>query len=151
MKSILTWLLLMASIATWASEKPARKMQYWPEGRSIVCVNGNNLYSRALYGSHTLFRLETSDRPIFATYDKGNSKNIRLYLTTGGSKIRLDSTTYCKAEYEGGERRYIVKHDAWGKDAELRITALASQHEETALWSFYCTGFKDDVLMEARV
>ena len=151
MKSILTWLLLTASVVAWASEKPARQMQYWPEGRSIVCVNGNNLYSRALYGSHTLFRLETSDRPIFATYDKGNSKNIRLYLTTGGSKIRLDSTTYCKAEYEGGERRYIVKHDAWGKDAELRITALASQHEETALWSFYCTGFKDDVLMEARV
>ena len=151
MKSILTWLLLTASVVVWASEKPARQMQYWPEGRSIVCVNGNNLYSRALYGSHTLFRLETSDRPIFATYDKGNSKNIRLYLTTGGSIIRLDSTTYCKAEYEGGERRYIVKHDAWGKDAELRITALASQHEETALWSFYCTGFKDDVLMEARV
>ena len=151
MKSILTWLLLTASVVVWASEKPARQMQYWPEGRSIVCVNGNNLYSRALYGSHTLFRLETSDRPLFATYDKGNSKNIRLYLTTGGSKIRLDSTTYCKAAYEGGERRYIVKHDAWGKDAELRITALASQHEETALWSFYCTGFKDDVLMEARV
>ena len=151
MKSILTWLFLTASVVVWASEKPARQMQYWPEGRSIVCVNGNNLYSRALYGSHTLFRLETSDRPIFATYDKGNSKNIRLYLTTGGSKIRLDSTTYCKAEYEGGERRYIVKHDAWGKNAELRITALASQHEETALWSFCCTGFKDDVLMEARV
>ena len=151
MKSILTWSLLTASVVVWASEKPARQMQYWPEGRSIVCVNGNNLYSRALYGSHTLFRLETSDRPIFATYDKGNSKNIRLYLTTGGSKVRLDSTTYCKAAYEGGERRYIVKHDAWGKDAELRITALASQHEETALWSFYCTGFKDDVLMEARV
>ena len=151
MKSILTWLLLTASVVVWASEKPARQMQYWPEGRSIVCVNGNNLYSRALYGSHTLFRLETSDRPIFATYDKGNSKNIRLYLTVGGTKIRLDSTTYCKAAYEGGERRYIVKHDAWGKDAELRITALASQHEETALWSFYCTGFKENVLMEARV
>ena len=101
-------ILLMTSMTSWASEKPARQMQYLPEGRSIVCVNGENRYTRALYGSHTLFRLETSDRPVFATYDKGNSKNIRLYLTTGGSKIRLDSTTYCKAEYEGGERRYIV-------------------------------------------
>ena len=126
-------------------------MQYWPEGRSIVCVNGENRYTRALYGSHTLFRLETSDRPIFATYDKGNSKNIRLYLTTGGKTVRLDSTTYCKAEYEGGERRYLVKHDAWGKEAELRIIALASQREETALWSFECMGFAGDVQMEARV
>ena len=134
-----------------ASEKPARQMQYWPEGRSIVCVNGDNRYTRALYGSHTLFRLETSDRPIFATYDKGNSKNIRLYLTTGGKTVRLDSTTYCKAEYEGGERRYLVKHDAWGKEAELRIIALASQREETALWGFECMGFAGDVQMEARV
>ena len=144
--------LLAISVAMlYASEKPARCMQYWPEGRSIVCVNGENRYSRALYGSHTLFRLETSDRPLFATYDKGNSKNIRLYLTTGGKTIRLDSTSYCKAEYEGGERRYIVKHKTWGKDAEVRIIALASQREETALWSFECTGFTDDVKMEARV
>ena len=144
-------ILLMASMTAWASEKPARQMQFWPEGRSIVCVNGENRYTRALYGSHTLFRLETSDRPIFATYDKGNSKNIRLYLTTGGKTVRLDSTTYCKAEYEGGERRYLVKHDAWGKDAELRIVALASQREETALWSFECSGFTGNVQMEARV
>ena len=151
MKRVQLLLLLMASMSAWASEKPARQMQYWPEGRSIVCVNGNNRYTRALYGSHTLFRLETSDRPLFATYDKGKSKNIRLYLTTGGERVRLDSTTYCKAEYEGGERRYIVKHEGWGRDAELRITALASQNEETALWSFYATGFTGAVQMEARV
>lgn len=145
------FLFMMPFAMAGASEKPARRMQYWPEGRSIVCVNGENRYSRALYGSHTLFRLETSDRPIFATYDKGNSKNIRLYLTTGGKTIRLDSTSYCKAEYEGGERRYIVRHDPWGKDAVLRITALASQREETALWDFECSGFTDDVQLHARV
>lgn len=78
MKRVQLLLLLMASMSAWASEKPARQMQYWPEGRSIVCVNGNNRYTRALYGSHTLFRLETSDRPLFATYEKGKSKNIRL-------------------------------------------------------------------------
>ena len=148
---LILYLSFMSLAVALASEKPARRMQYWPEGRSIVCVNGENRYSRALYGSHTLFRLETSDRPIFATYDKGNSKNIRLYLTTGGKTIRLDSTSYCKAEYEGGERRYTVRHDRWGKDAEVRIIALASQREETALWSFECSGFKDDVQLHARV
>ena len=148
---LILYLSFMSLAVALESEKPARRMQYWPEGRSIVCVNGENRYSRALYGSHTLFRLETSDRPIFATYDKGNSKNIRLYLTTGGKTIRLDSTSYCKAEYEGGERRYTVRHDRWGKDAEVHIIALASQREETALWSFECSGFKDDVQLHARV
>ena len=126
-------------------------MQYWPEGRSIVCVNGSNRYTRALYGSHTLFRLETSDRPVFATYDKGKSKNIRFFLTTNGKTVRLDSTDYCRASYQGGQRDYIVRHHDWGKDAELHITALASQEEETALWQLTASGFESDVVIDVRV
>ena len=42
----------------------ARTLQYHPDGEDFVSVNGKNRYTRALYGSHTAFRLETSDRPI---------------------------------------------------------------------------------------
>ena len=59
----------------------ARSLQYRPEGDDFVCVNGKNRYTRALYGSSSAFRLETSDRPVFATYDKRNSKNIRFRLS----------------------------------------------------------------------
>ena len=151
MKTAILSLLLAVCCQAWASEKPARQMQYWPEGRSIVCVNGNNRYTRALYGSHTLFRLETSDRPVFATYDKGKSKNIRFFLTTNGKTVRLDSTDYCRASYQGGQRDYIVRHHDWGKDAELHITALASQEEETALWQLTASGFESDVVIDVRV
>ncbi|MBR1767185.1 MAG: hypothetical protein IJ742_00530, partial [Prevotella sp.] len=66
---VVSLLLSVLEIAITAQEKPARRMNYFPEGRDIVCVNGQNRYTRALYGGHTLFRLETSDRPIFATYN----------------------------------------------------------------------------------
>ena len=89
---VVSLLLSVLEIAITAQEKPARRMNYFPKGRDIVCVNGQNRYTRALYGGHTLFRLETSDRPIFATYNNEKSKNIRFYLTHRGLTLRLDST-----------------------------------------------------------
>ena len=47
-----------------------RRLQYVPDGEDFVCVNGKNRYTRALYGSHTAYRVETSDRPVFAIYNK---------------------------------------------------------------------------------
>ena len=46
-----------------------RTLQYRPDGDEFVCVNGKNRYTRALYGSHSPFRVETSDRPVFAFYN----------------------------------------------------------------------------------
>ena len=39
----------------------SRTLQYRPDGEDFVSVNGKNRYTRALYGSHTAFRLEPSD------------------------------------------------------------------------------------------
>ena len=60
-----------------AATKP-RTLQYHPDGRDIVCVNGANRYTRALYGGYTDFRIETSDRPIFGTYRGKNHRNVRF-------------------------------------------------------------------------
>ena len=104
-------------------------MHYFPDGREIVCLNGDNRYTRALYGTHTRFRMETSDRPVFASFDADNSWNFRFYLTLDGVRKQLDSTSWCEARYQGGRRSYKVRDDAWGK-GELRITLLASQFDE---------------------
>ena len=49
-----------------------RRLQYLPDGDDFVCVNGENRYTRALYGGYTDWRLETSDVPAFAIYKKNN-------------------------------------------------------------------------------
>lgn len=67
-------------IASACTSEPVRTMAYYPDGRDIVCLNGDNRYSRALYGTNTLFRLETSDRPVFAVYDKKDSYNFQFLL-----------------------------------------------------------------------
>ena len=142
--------MLAITLATSAQQKAPRKMQYTPQGRYIVCVNGNNRYTRSLYGTHTLYRLETSDRPIFATYDNKNGKNIRFYLTYEGRTTQLDSTTWCEARYQGGLRSYTLRDDKWGK-GELQLNTLASQYDEGAIWQFTTTGFKGKVQLSARM
>ena len=111
-----------------------RTLQYYPAGNEFVCINGKNRYTRALYGGPTAFRLETSDRPVFAAYIDKNSQHISFWITVPGQvRKSLDSTSYCEARYYAGTRTYILKDRAWGK-GELRIRVLALFDREGAVW-----------------
>lgn len=120
----------------------ARRLQYTPEGNDFVCVNGSNRYTRALYGGPTAWRLETSDRPIFATYVKRDNRNIRFRLVMpDGTETALEQTSWCEARYTAGRRSYVLKHNAWGEEAQLRIDALACYDVEGAIWQISAEGF----------
>ena len=90
-------MLATTSMAQDNGKKPPRTMNYYPDQGQIVCVNGNNRYTRALYGANTRQRLETSDRPVFASYDRDNSLNICFLMESNGQLQPLDSTTFCEA------------------------------------------------------
>ena len=106
-----------------------RRQQYVPQGNAFVCENGTNCFTRALYGSHTDWRLETSDRPVFAVVKKGHHRNIRFVV----NGVPLDSTDYCKAWYEEGVRRYRLRDRRW-QDAELAMEVAAMPESEKAVW-----------------
>ena len=106
-----------------------RRQQYVPQGNAFVCENGTNRFTRALYGSHTDWRLETSDRPVFAVVKKGHHRNIRFVV----NGVPLDSTDYCKAWYEEGVRRYRLRDRRW-QDAELAMEVAAMPESEKAVW-----------------
>ncbi len=111
----------------------SRTLQYHPDGEDFICVNGKNRYTRALYGGHTAFRLETSDRPVFAAYDKTYSQNISFRLSLPKSLIFLDEACFCESRYTAGRRTYRLTDPAWGK-GEIRITALALYDKDGAIW-----------------
>ena len=81
-----------------------RKQQYEPRHGSFVCENGTNRYTRALYGSYSDWRLDTSDRPVFAVVKKDHHRNIRFVLEKDGVAYSLDQTEYCRASYRDGRR-----------------------------------------------
>ena len=112
-----------------------RTLQYHPDGRDIVCQDGDKRYNRALYGSYTEYRLETSDRPIFAVYRSKAHKNIRFRLTANGKTTLLEQTTHAEARYNAGKRVYKLTDASWGKGS-LTITVLLQPDAESAIWKF---------------
>lgn len=123
-----------------------RTMQYIPDGNDFVSYNGKNRFTRALYGGYTDFRLETSDRPVFATYKKGNYRNISLRL----NGVPLDSTHYCEARYSAGKRSYHLADARWG-NGKLTVIALVSPDAECAIISFETVGFSEKTSMQAVI
>ncbi len=141
-------MLATTSMAQDNGKKPPRTMNYYPDQGQIVCVNGNNRYTRALYGANTRQRLETSDRPVFASYDRDNSLNICFLMESNGQLQPLDSTTFCEARYEGGRRTYSLGDDGW-LGGRVTLTAMATFYKEGAIWKIHTEGFLDPPALHA--
>lgn len=127
-----------------------RRLQYRPDGMDFVCVNGMNRFTRSLYGSTSPFRLETSDRPVFAAYDKKNSKNIRLQIKVGQRMLSLDSLQYCEARYTAGRRSYVLKDPAFGNGI-IRIAVLALPDKDGAVWEIRSDNLPENAILQCLV
>lgn len=143
-----TFLLTLAAVSILAAT--GRKQQYFPDGRDIVCQDGDKRYNRALYGSYTEYRLETSDRPIFAVYRSKAHKNIRFRLTANGKTTLLEQTTHAEARYNAGKRVYKLTDASWGKGS-LTITVLLQPDAESAIWKFEPQNMPHDAKVEMVV
>ena len=131
---------MMGMLSSSAQGLMQRTANYHPDGRGFSCVNGNNRYTRALYGSVDEWRLETSDRPIFAIFKKNNHRNIRFVIKCNGQAFQLDSVEYCRARYEAGKREYLMKDKRWGSGV-LKLSVLAYPQTEGAVWKFAAENF----------
>ena len=114
--------------------KEQRRQQYFPVKNSFVCENGTNMYTRALYGGWSDWRLETSDRPVFAVVKKGHHKSIRIVV----DGVPLEDAAYCKATYDNGMRSYILKDKRWTRfrGGPLRMHIVALHDDEGAVFEF---------------
>ena len=128
-----------------------RELQYVPEYDVVVCKNGNNRYTRALYGGTSAYRLETSDRPVFALFqDSRNCRNVSFRITYKGHTLALDSTTRCEARYARGQRWYRLEDKSWG-GASLLLDVCCLVDADRAAWHFYTVGFHEMPELEAVV
>ena len=129
----------------------AREMQYVPHYDVVVCQNGNNRYTRALYGATSAYRLETSDRPVFALFqDSRNCRNISFKVTYKGHTVALDSTTACEARYARGQRWYRIEDRSWG-GASLLLDVCCLADADRAAWHFWTVGFTQMPQIDAIV
>ena len=148
-RRFLTIAACVVALSAAAAGKP-RSLQYYPEGRDIVCVNGDNRYTRALYGGYTDFRVETSDRPLFATFSGKNHRNVRFRLKVKGKTIALEQTARCEARYHAGKRSYQLTDPAFGRGT-VDVIVLAAPDEEAAVWQFQTHGLPADAVLQCVV
>lgn len=115
-----------------------RTIQYQPgQSGMIVSENGINRYTRALYGGPTLFRVETSDRPIFGAYHKKDNRNIRFRLRVGEREKWLDEAEAVLSAYIGPTRFYWIQdRECLGPKGIILLQVLAPEDSESAIFFF---------------
>lgn len=127
-----------------------RRLNYTPtDDGYIMSINGENRYTRALYGGNSLFRIETSDRPIFAAYHKRDNRNINFSIAVNGRSQRLDSVAECRSFYKGGERIYRLADPAWN-GGTIEMTVLAPGDVEGGIWHIKSSGMPHGASLTAR-
>ena len=129
MKRILLLLFCIVCHYSWS------QAHYVPSDNAFICVNGKNRFTRALYGGWTDYRIETSDRPIFAVVKKGHHRSVRFEV----EGMPLEDAYYCQASYEDGMRRYVLQDDRLKSVSAvgvLRINVVALHDEEGAIFQF---------------
>lgn len=105
------------------------ELRYHPEGTEFVITNGNRLFTRALYGTHTAFRVETGDRPEFALYMPGMGGNFKFGIARGTKSKWLTEANKITARYRPGARLYTIEDSLLGK-GRLQIEILAMADAE---------------------
>ncbi|EHQ24240.1 DUF4450 domain-containing protein [Mucilaginibacter paludis] len=127
-----TFLLAQNGPSTKLWHNRERSINYRPEGRDIVLVNGKHRFNRALYGTNTAFRVEAGDLPEFALYLPGMGGNLRFGLISGNTSKWLIDASQIEARYRAGSMLYTI-HDALLGKGSLHITILAGATTESMI------------------
>lgn len=108
-----------------ADRGAVRQLRYKPDGEDFVINNGTKRFNRALYGTHTGFRVETGDVPEFALYMPRMGGNLSFGLTNkAGLTLPLNNAENIESRYRPGSRIYKITDPLLG-NGEIQLTALA--------------------------
>jgi hypothetical protein len=107
---------------SWHDKQP--ELRYKPNGNDFVITNGNRLFTRALYGTNTAFRVEAGDRPEFALYMPGMGGNFKLGIGTNDKSKWLTQANKITARYRAGAMIYVIEDSLLGR-GKLHIEMLA--------------------------
>lgn len=130
-----------------SADTPARPLHYRPQNGSFVKVSGTRRFNRALYGTHTAFRIEGGDLPEFSFYLPGMGGNIRLIIMRGHGKsaraIWLTGAKRIQTTFDAGHLKYCMKDALLGK-GQLQIDLYALASQEGAIFSINAAQIPSD-------
>ncbi|AXP80147.1 hypothetical protein CJ739_1054 [Mariniflexile rhizosphaerae] len=125
-----TWQVAAQEITT--SNTEIRKIHYAPEGESFILKNGSRKFNRALYGTHTGFRVETGDLPEFALYMPGMGGNFKLGIVTKTISKWLTESDSIHTTYIPGTMLYEIR-DSLLQNGVIKIQVVAHAENEAMI------------------
>lgn len=126
----------------WHNQK--RELRYQPDGDGFIITNGTHRFNRALYGSHSGFRVEAGDLPEFALYMPRMGGTFRLGLIQGDSSKWLIKAKTIVARYKAGSMSYEVE-DPLLNGGKLRLYLLALNDADGMILKVIGEHIPDDV------
>lgn len=132
-KFFLIWLFACSMLAAKAQDINSsslwqgkeRELRYKPDGEEFVIENGDKRFTRAIYGTHTGFRFETSDFPEFGLYMPMFGGSVYMAVSTPSATVWINELASIESRFKSGQRTYIVKDEKLLGNGTLRIDALA--------------------------
>lgn len=102
-----------------------RVLRYQPDGEAFVNTNGKARFSRAIYGTNTGFRFETSDYPEFGLYMPNFGGSVYLAVQANGKTTWVNDLATVNNRFVSGFRTYQLKDPTMLGQGSLTIAALA--------------------------
>ncbi len=124
------------------SPKGMRVVRYQPDGEDFVIVNGDRRFTRALYGGHTGFRVETGDMPEFAFYLPRMGGNLTFSVRVGETVLPLGKADRIESRYRPGKRIYHITDSLLG-GGSIHMEVLALMDEDAGVWKITTNGLPE--------
>lgn len=137
MRKISLALLLFICISVQAS--------YQPAGNGITCINGVNRFTRAIYGTNTPFRFETSDYPEIGLYMPNMGGSAYFAVKRGNVMKWVKDFEYVKSTYIAGKREYELRDKSLFGGGRLCISLLALSNADGMIGRISGTDLPGDV------
>lgn len=102
-----------------------RILRYTPDGEAFVITNGNKRFTRAIYGTNTGFRFETSDFPEFGLYMPGFGGSVYMAVSTPLATVWINELESIESRFLSGQRDYTIKDTRLFGKGSLKISAVA--------------------------
>ena len=133
MKKIILILFTLLKLSANAKDLPhssywhgeERTLRYKPEGEEFVITNGNKRFTRAIYGTNTGFRFETSDFPEFGLYMPNLGGSVYMAISTPSNITWIKDMEFIESRFKSGQRTYIVRDRRHLGNGSLTIDAVA--------------------------
>ncbi|MDL2310042.1 DUF4450 domain-containing protein [Parabacteroides sp. OttesenSCG-928-B22] len=122
-----------------------RELRYHPEGEEFVITNGTKRFTRAIYGTNTGFRFETSDFPEFGLYMPRLGGSVYMAVTTPSETVWMKDLASIESRFKSGQRTYILRDSRVLGDGVLTVDAVALSDADGLVVRFKAENLPDDL------